>query len=133
MVFSKEVVTSYNHLNLFCRKKLKLSIESSCCNYTTTFDSHNNGKFGKKNLKYISIFYQSTVSHIYIFKTLVIPGEPELLDVNEINTTKISMTIRSHETLRCYNTFTNGVKLQTRIIYQSKWIFNKQHVSFLLT
>ena len=48
MVFSKEVVTSYNHLNLFCRKKLKLSIESSCCNYTTTFDSHNNGKTSAK-------------------------------------------------------------------------------------
>ena len=92
-------------------------------------------KLRQKEFKIYFYFeiYQNTVSHIYIFKTLVIPGEPELLDVNEINTTKISMTIRSHETLRCYNTFTNGVKLQTRIIYQSKWIFNKQHVSFLLT
>ena len=42
--FSKEIATDYNRLNMFCRKHLKLSVESACCNYTTPFDSHYNGK-----------------------------------------------------------------------------------------
>ena len=54
---------------------------------------------------------------------------PDLLDVNEIGEKKISLTVRKHETLRCYYSFTNGIKLQTRISYRSKWDYYQNDVS----
>ena len=65
---------------------------------------------------------------LFIQQKIVIPGVPVLLDVNEVGEKKISLTIQNHENLRCYYSFVNGIKLQTKITYKSKWDFNEKDV-----
>ena len=61
----------------------------------------------------------------------VIPGQPRLSSVKSIGTKQIALSFKRHEEIRCltHHFFDNGVKLQTRVKYQSKWDREEKVVS----
>ena len=60
--------THFKEQNPLCGRDVKLSVFSDCCNYTTSFDSHANGKNNKNIIsrgfmlfKFFSNIYQDSV------------------------------------------------------------------------